>query len=1126
MILRIFYLISLQVVLFSFPGCKNSTLFEEMESESTGIDFLNQITEDEHRNVMTYEYTYNGGGVAVGDLNNDGLTDIYLSGNSVPNKMFLNEGNWKFKEILKGEDIEGREGDWKTGITMADVNGDGWLDIYLSYSGNAPEEGFDKPVIRDYTPRSNQLFINNGSEEGGIPTFTERAKEYGLDAVGTFSTQAYFLDYDLDGDLDMFLLNHANKFYSALVNVKKLRTLRHPYFGNKLYRNEGQKFVEITEKTGIHGSGLNFGLSAAISDLNKDGWPDIYVTNDYVEQDFTYLNNGDGSFREISHTAFGHLSKSAMGSDIADINNDALPDIFVADMLPEDNYRQKMLKGPDKYNKFSVAVDSGYHHQYMRNTLQLNRGIGPDSLLRFSEIGQFSGISNTDWSWAPLFADYNNDGLKDLFITNGYLRDYTNLDFLNYTAHTTISNAKACNNPLDLLPLIRKMPSTKITNYAFKNVGGSQFENTTEDWGLNKKTISNAAAYADLDNDGDLDLVVNNLNEPVLVYKNNQEKLVENNYIKIRLKGEGCNTYGLGSKIHMTIAEGKELYHEAYYGRGYQSSVEPVLTIGIGEEDSVKGIEVIWPNGEVSFLDNIKANQAVVVDQSKAEGHKKQEIELGNYIFEDVTAESGLEFEHTENSYVDFFYERLRPYQMSRLGGRMIVGDINGDGNDDVYFGGAAGQSGGLYFGKDDGSLQKNIGKQPWHSEPDRLKEDITGIFFDADGDKDLDIYVVSGGNEKPDGSSFYQDRLYLNNGKGNFTKSVNGLPNTSFSGGVVVAADYDQDGDLDLFVGGRLAAQNYPFTPQSVLLRNDTKDGVIKFTKFKHEGIERVGMVTDAVWTDINKDSWMDLVLVGEWMPVTVFKNNRGNLVDITKELGLENTNGWWTTLLPGDFDSDGDVDFLLGNSGLNTQLKATPDQPMIYYVQDINNDGKFDPLLTYFIQGESYPIASRDELLGQVNSLRKVYKSYDKYARATIDDVLKAGNISSTSVLEIEELRSSFLENAGDGTFQIKPLPDMMQLSMINSFLYDDFNGDGSMEVLATGNFYPYRVSLGKQDASMGTFAKFSGNTFRILEDNTWLSGDIRDAKIMNFKNAIRLIVSRNDDAASLYQMLKKDL
>lgn len=1107
---------------FFIQSCEDPSLFQLTSPSDTGIEFSNTITEDGHNNILTYEYTYNGAGVAVGDVNNDGFPDVYFAGNSVPNKLFLNKGNWKFEDISAIAGVKGRN-DWKTGVTMADVNGDGWLDIYVSYSGNAPEEGYNKPIVKDYPSRANELYINNGSEKGGAPTFTESAKEYGVDAIGTFTSQAYFFDYDLDGDLDMFLLNHANMFYFAFYNVEKLRNLRHPYFGNKLYENDNGRFSEVTEETGIHGSGLNFGLSASISDINKDGWPDIYVTNDYEEQDFCYLNNKDGTFKEISHVAFGHLSKYGMGSDIADVNNDALPDIFVADMLPEDNYRQKILKGADEYNKFTKAVDSGYHHQYMRNTFQLNRGLALDSLPRFSEIAQFSGISNTDWSWATLLADFDNDGLKDIFVTNGYLRDVTNLDFVNYMTNEEISKANANNQPVDLMPLIKKMPSTKVPNYSFKNSNGFQFKNSTKDWGLDEPSVSNGAVYADLDNDGDLDLIVSNLNAPVSVYRNDQEKFSKNNYVKIELKGEGDNTQALGAKLFTTLEDGRQLYHEAYYTRGYLSSVEPTLTIGVGEAKNIQKMTVLWPDGRVSNLDNIETNQSLIVDQADAVDKVQQDLDIKKPLLEDVTGISGLDFKHTENNYIDFLHQGLVPYQLSNLGGRLATGDVNGDGNDDVFFGGAAGQAGKLYLGKDDGTLALAAKPQPWETGREANQEDVAVTFFDADGDKDLDMYVVSGGNEKPAGSSYYRDRLYLNDGTGNFSRAENSLPNTSFSGGVVVAGDYDNDGDLDLFVGGRIRAQSYPFPPKSILLRNDSENGIVKFSNAKVKELENAGMVTDALWTDIDDDSWLDLVLVGEWMPVTIFKNNNGNLINKTKEYGLDGTLGWWSSIEANDYDEDGDIDFLLGNAGLNSQLHASVDEPMTYYVQDINRDGEFDPILSYYIQGKSYPLPGRDEMLGQVVSLRKEYTSYDKYAKATMEDLLKAGDVASTSILEIKDLKSSYLENLGGEEFKMKALPAMAQVSMINGFVYDDFTGDGSKEILAAGNFFPYRVNLGKSDASMGILLNMQdkGDINERQSSNLGLSGDIRDIAVMQFNSGEkRLVISRNNDRAGLYK------
>ena len=1109
-----------------FSGCREKTLFSSVDPSQSGLNFENRIVEDEENNVMTYEYTYNGGGVAVGDLNNDGLADIYLSANMTANKLFLNRGDLKFEDITEDADIKEKKG-WKTGVTMADVNGDGWLDIYLCYSGNSPAEGFDKPVIREFKPRANQLFIHTGKLENGIPRFVERSGEYGLDATGTFSTQAYFLDFDLDGDLDMFLLNHANKFYSTFFNVKKLRNERHPYFGNKLYRNDNNRFIEVSEVSGIHGGGLNFGLSAAISDLNKDGWPDIYVTNDYDEQDYCYLNNQDGTFLEISHTAFGHLSKFGMGSDIADINNDGLPDIFVADMLPEDNYRQKVLKGPDEYKTFRMAVDNGYHYQYMRNTLHLNQGISPDSLLKFNEVGQLSGISNTDWSWAPLFADYDNDGLKDLFVTNGYLRDYSNLDFVKFTANKTISKAKSKNRDVALLPLLSKMPSTKIPNYIFKNTDGLNFKKMTTEWGLNENTVSNAAAYADFDNDGDLDLLVSDLNSPVRLYRNNQEKLSGNNFIKIRLKGKPKNSSGVGAKVVVALPNGQELYHEANFGRGYQSSVEPIINIGLGSHDSVDKIEVYWPGGEKSTLTDVQVNSKLEIDQSNAVKSDYSFQMAEEDLLEKVTAASGLDFKHEENDYVDFYYESLTPYQLSRLGGKMATGDVNNDGNDDVYFAGASGQAAKLFLGNEDTTFSESTENQPWLHPDNRNKEDSCPLFFDVDNDGDLDLYVVSGGNENPRGGNFYQDQLYINAGNGQFIDGSAALPSTAFSGGVVAASDVDHDGDLDLFVGGRLDAQNYPFTPPSMLLRNDFDGKSLRFTPLKNNDLAHIGMVTDAVWVDLDKDGWQDLVIVGEWMPVSVFRNEKGVLVNLTPELNMEHTSGWWNTVEAADIDSDGDMDILLGNMGTNTQFRASGEEPMVYYVQDMNEDGQLDPILSYYIQGESYPLPGRDEMLGQVNGLKKVYTTYDKYATSTARELLKAGNVTATSTLTISQLQSGYLRNDGELGFSFYPFPDLAQQSCINDFLLDDFTGDGKKELLIAGNFYPLRVSLGRMDASRGMLLSWKDGAFEILDKgkNLWLQGDIRDIGPLRFNNGSRrLIISRNNDTADIYAFPSK--
>ncbi|HYG19349.1 MAG TPA: VCBS repeat-containing protein, partial [Ohtaekwangia sp.] len=783
------YTFSVSAKLFSFAAgifllvqCRENRQFEVMDASDTNISFTNEIVETKANNILTYEYTYNGGGVAVGDLNNDGLADIYFSGNTVPNKLFLNKGSWKFEDVTQQAGVKGRT-DWKTGVTFVDVNGDGWLDIYQCYSGNAPREGYNKPVITDYAGRANQLFINQKCKPGEIPTFVESAKAFGLDATGTFSTQAYFLDYDLDGDLDMFLLNHANMFYRSTYNVRKLRNLRHPLFGNKLYRNDNGIFSEVSAAAGIHGSGLNFGLSASIADLNGDGWPDIYVTNDYDEQDFCYINDSNGTFTEASHTLFGHLSKFGMGSDVADINNDGLPEIFVADMLPEGNYRQKLLKGGDEFDKHTVFVDSGYHHQYMRNTLQLNRGFAHDTLPRFSEIGQMAGISATDWSWAPLFADFDNDGLKDLFITNGYLRDYTNLDFQKYTIHQEVQKANNENRPVDLLSSIQKIPTTKLANYIFRNDDGLHFSNTSAQWGMDVLAISNAAAYGDLDNDGDYDLVIGNLNDAVTILQNKQDRIQRNHFVKIRLEGKRPNTQGLGSKVVISAGDTR-IVQEVYHTRGYQSSVEPVLTAGIGDVTTVSSIRVTWPDRSESVIHDVKANETVVIRQTDAVPGRDTTI-APKSLLRDITGPSGIAFRHKENDYVDFKHQKLLPYQLSRLGGKLATGDVNHDGNDDVFFGAAHGTAAKLFLGNDDGTFSEASAK-PWDAE--LYYEDMDAIFLDADGDGHADLYVVSGGSEFVIGDPLYRDRLYKGDGRGNFQRLPDALDNETGSGSCVVS--------------------------------------------------------------------------------------------------------------------------------------------------------------------------------------------------------------------------------------------------------------------------------------------------------------------------------------------------
>ncbi|MBT3385110.1 MAG: VCBS repeat-containing protein [Prolixibacteraceae bacterium] len=1115
---NLFY-IAVLLVLYRCDTSSSHSLFTSLNPSSIGIEFQNDIQETMHNNILRNEYTYNGGGVAAGDLNNDGLADVYFSGNMVSNKLYINKGNWKFEDVTKFSGTGGRK-NWATGVVMVDINGDGWLDIYVCYSGNSPGEGYNLPVVRNLPGRANQLFINKGCEPGGVPTFTESAKKYGVDAIGTFSTQSYFFDYDKDGDLDMFLLNHANTFYAPFINTKRLRNLRHPYYGNKLFRNDNIKFVEVSKEAGIHGGGLNFGLSASISDINMDNWPDLYVTNDYDEQDYCYINNKDGTFREVSKDILGHMSKSSMGSDIADINNDGYADIFVLDMLPEDNHRQKLLRGQDSYDRYQLAVDSGFHNQYLRNILQLNRGLAADSLPRYSEIGQFAGISNTDWSWSVLLEDLDNDGLRDIFITTGYLRDITNMDHMTHTTEV-YKKAAARKEKVNFLKLIEELPTTRLKNYVFQNANGIKFINKTDDWGFNQETISNGAAYADFDNDGDYDLITNNLNQHCTVLKNNQDEKLQNNFIKIKLIGSENNTQGIGAKIWIET-EDKSIFHEAYTARGYLSSSEPVITLGLGNSELIKSLKVLWPDGLQTVLSNLTPNQLIKLVYSGSQGKlDSSSVEPNKTLLDDVTSTSGITFKHTTSNFVDFKKGGLWYYQLSKLGGFLATGDVNSDGNDDIFFGGAAGQSAELYHGNNDGtfSLSKN---QPWSL--DSSMEDMESLFFDADNDGDLDLYVVSGGVSFEINSAQYQDRLYLNDGTGEFINISNVLPSESTSGSCAVAADYDMDGDLDVFVGGRHQAMGYPISPKSFILRNESKGNNIKFVNATEEigtSIEHIGMVTDAQWTDYNGDNWPDLIVVGEWMGIKVFQNVNGKLIE-QKMASLEKSEGWWTSISQLDIDADGDMDYLVGNAGLNSQIKASVAEPIELYTFDYNNDGNLDPILCYYIQGKSYPMHSRNELLNHIIQLRKKFPNFFSYSDATIIDIIDPEMREKSFKLSANIMESCWIENV-EGELILKKLPDLVQFSYVNSFINFDFDGDGTQDVIAAGNFYPLKPQIGMNDASMGTFLKFANNKLTVTDgivSPLWLYGDIRDMALLSFKSGKKLVVvSKNNEAASIY-------
>lgn len=1108
----------LLVVIFSWSRSaaqKTPPLFTLLNPQATNLKFTNTIRENDSLHVLRYEYLYNGHGIGIADFNLDGLQDVFISGNNIDHKLFLNKGSFEFEDVTRQADVKGN-GTWGTGVSIADVNGDGLPDIYVCHSGKFSDDKL-----------ANELFINHGLVKG-VPQFREESKAYGLEAPGTQSTQAAFLDYDRDGDLDMFLLNHSLHTHNAFLNTAKLRATPDLRYGNRLFRNDMPKgttgvksndrpvFTDVTSTSGILNNPINYGLSVNVSDINQDGWPDVYTTSDYSEQDCYYVNNGDGTFTQSIKKSFHHISKFSMGADIADFNNDGLPDVFTLDMLPEDNHRQKLLKGPDQYDQYHLLIDSGFFRQHMRNMLHVNRGKDSEGHVRFSEIGQLAGVSNTDWSWAGLFADFDNDGWKDLLVTNGYLRDFTDLDFLKYTlADAQFKAATEGTSNFKTYSLVQKMPSNKPGNYIFRNNGDLTFTNETKAWGFDVPSISNAAAYADLDNDGDLDLVIGNNNEPVMLWKNNAS--TTGKWLQLKLEGSAGNTAALGARVWL-YADGKVQYLEQYPVRGFQSSISPVLHFGLPSA-RIDSLKVEWPSGKTTFLNDVKPGRLISLRESDAvNGNRPAEEDSAQPLFTPSPEKERIPFVHRENEFIDFKVEVLMPYQLSRMGPALAKADVNADGNEDVFIGGAIGQAGALYLQRDDGSFEASA-SAPWNK--DVAHEDVNAFFFDAGNDGDLDLYVVSGGNEYEDHSVEYQDRLYLNDGHGNFLKDIKALPPMGNSKQAIAGGDFDRDGDIDLFVGGRGQAGKFPLPSRSYLLRNDSKDGQVMFTDATAsvgEGLALPGMVTAATWADFDADGYLELLLAGDWMPLMLFKNDKGKLKDVSKRAQLMNTSGQWGALLAADVDSDGDVDIIGGNAGLNTQYKPSVDEPLTMHVADFDDNGNIDPIISYYIQGKRYPMASRDELLDHIRMLRNKYIRYSDYADATVETIFTKQQLSKALVLNCNEARTMIFINNGDLTFSPKELPVEAQFSKTNSILTDDFNADGKIDLLLLGNFYPYRPQLGESDASYGVYLRGEGKgNFTALPPNQsglFADGDVRNAVIISNKTGrTKLVIGRND-------------
>ncbi len=1093
------------------------TVFEPMDIVTSGIDFTNDLTYDEEFNVYLYKSFYNGSGVGLGDLNNDGLLDIFFCGNQVNNRCYLNNGNFKFKDITDKAGLAS-PGVWSTGVSMVDINGDGWLDIYICKAGK-PEGG----------NRHNELFINQGISKGdSIPRFVETAAEYGIDDVG-LSTHAAFFDMDKDGDLDMYLLNNSIQPSEIILDSRTgLRDKRDQGGGNKLYRNDGDFFTDISEQAGIYGSAIGFGLGVSIGDVNRDTWQDIYVSNDFFEKDYLYLNNHDGTFKEVLEEIVPEISQGAMGVDMADMNNDGYPEIFVTEMLPKGDARVKTKVLFDNWDTYKLKEERGYHRQFPRNSFQLNNGkSGYGTDVSFSEISRMSGVDATDWSWGVLMADFNNNGHKEIFVTNGIFKDLTDQDYLNFYSNSEEIRKSFREKGAIITDLIDLMPSVPLVNPLYSYMGDMKYREVSKEWGTDQPGFSTGSAYGDLDNDGDLDLLVNNVNMPPFLYKNNASKIKENHFLNVSLTTETKNRSAIGSQVTIWAGD-KQYFQELLPMRGSMSTVDSRLHFGLGAIDRIDTLEIIWPDSSREVMYDLPTDQFIVVEQSefsspKRKGESPSLPGSTATSLLDITEEIGLAHTHKESDFVDFDRDKLLYHMISNEGPKLAVGDVNNDKQQDFYIGGAKGYPGTLYLSTVSGRFEK-AGTEIF--EIDKGSEDSDAVFIDFDNDGDEDLLVASGGYEFSSASFDLANRIYINDGVGNFTKSSKMVPLKLDSTSCLAVCDFDHDGDMDIFVGGRVVPLSYGIPADSYLLRNDGKGNFEDVTQEMAPELQNLGMATDACWLDFDKDGDEDLFICGDWMPIKAFRNDKASFKEVTTEVGLKGTNGFWNTIEKIDLDDDGDMDMVAGNLGLNTQLKASKEKPVSLYINDFDQNGKIDHIISVFEKDKAYPIATKGEITSQMPYLLKKYLKYDDFKEKTVEDIFTADQLSNSLKLEVFTTSSMVFIN-DEGNFSPKKLPLQAQLAPTYSILVIDMDGDGFQEMIMGGNQYRAKPKVGIYAGSYGTIVSaMKNNTLEVYDPDRsgfFVGGEIRDIKTIATNSEELILVARNNDTLKVFKVDK---